>query len=299
MTTTPIRCVPREPKGVVEAVPVTPDNHDEVSAWVASKGHGWHAHAKNWGRPGLGVSPDGSGDRTVSVEDGRWLVWTGDHFYDCDSAHLDAEFLPGEPVLPCTTVVNKHHKVPYDVYIGRGSIWGNPYVIGKDGDRDEVIDKYEAHLLGSPHLLDRLAELQGKRLACFCAPKRCHGDVLARYADKQVRERPVTHVPLPDVSSDTEVRDWMLRLRESGDATGAAMSIRHAIGELTQLYRLALWAALANGEDEDVLAASLETGIARIYDDALTDDTRQTLDMLELDDPNCSPDTGQRWNPEV
>lgn len=82
-----------------------------------------------------------------------------------------------------TTVVNKHHGVPFDTYVGRGSIWGNPFVIGKDGDRDEVIDKYERYLDESPHLLDRLHELRGKTLCCFCAPKRCHGDVLARRAD--------------------------------------------------------------------------------------------------------------------
>jgi ribonuclease HI len=73
--------------------------------------------------------------------------------------------------------------VVHDTYIGRGSPWGNPFVIGKDGDRDEVIDKYERHLRESPRLLDRLHELRGKTLACFCAPARCHGDILARYAD--------------------------------------------------------------------------------------------------------------------
>jgi hypothetical protein len=33
-------------------------------------------------------------------------------------------------------VVNKY-KEPFDIYIGRGSIWGNPYVIGKDGTRGD------------------------------------------------------------------------------------------------------------------------------------------------------------------
>lgn len=84
-----------------------------------------------------------------------------------------------------TIVVNKHHQVPYDVYIGRGSIWGNPFVIGKDGDRDAVIGKYEQHLLSRPDLMARLPELRGKTLACFCAPKPCHGHVLARLADGQ------------------------------------------------------------------------------------------------------------------
>ena len=47
------------------------------------------------------------------------------------------------------TVFNKYHKPPSTaVYIGRGSPWGNPFVIGKDGDRDTVCDKYAA--MGAP-----------------------------------------------------------------------------------------------------------------------------------------------------
>ena len=41
-----------------------------------------------------------------------------------------------------TKVVNKY-KQPYDIYIGRGSKWGNPFIIGQDGNREEVINKYE------------------------------------------------------------------------------------------------------------------------------------------------------------
>lgn len=83
-----------------------------------------------------------------------------------------------------TTVVNKRHHVPFDVYIGRGSIWGNPFVIGKDGNRTEVIQKFEHYLLAKPELLARIPELRGKRLACFCSPQACHGNVLARHADR-------------------------------------------------------------------------------------------------------------------
>ena len=69
-------------------------------------------------------------------------------------------------------------KDAYDVYIGRGSIWGNPFVIGKDGDRDQVIEKYRRYLLGREDLIEKLPELRGKVLGCFCKPKNCHGDVL-------------------------------------------------------------------------------------------------------------------------
>jgi len=74
---------------------------------------------------------------------------------------------------------------PFDVYIGRPSKWGNPFVIGKDGTRDEVIKKYEAWLRTQPALLAALPELRGKVLGCWCAPQACHGDVLARLAEAQ------------------------------------------------------------------------------------------------------------------
>jgi len=76
---------------------------------------------------------------------------------------------------------------PFDVYIGRPSKWGNPFVIGKDGTRDEVIEKYEAWLRTQPALLAALPELRGKTLGCWCAPQACHGDVLARLAEAQER----------------------------------------------------------------------------------------------------------------
>ena len=69
-------------------------------------------------------------------------------------------------------------KASYDVYIGRPSKWGNPFSIGKDGTREEVISKYEAYIMNRHDLLDALPELQGKILGCWCAPKACHGDIL-------------------------------------------------------------------------------------------------------------------------
>jgi hypothetical protein len=71
----------------------------------------------------------------------------------------------------------------YDLYEGRPTIWGNPFVIGEDGTREEVIAKYREYLLGKPELLARLPQLRGKVLACWCAPKACHGDVLAELAN--------------------------------------------------------------------------------------------------------------------
>lgn len=85
----------------------------------------------------------------------------------------------------CKVLNKRIHGVPRGaVYIGRPSIWGNPFVIGKDGSRDDVIAKYETWLLGNGQLVDQLAALAGKDLVCWCAPARCHGDVLVRLANK-------------------------------------------------------------------------------------------------------------------
>lgn len=69
------------------------------------------------------------------------------------------------------------------VYIGRGSKWGNPFAIGEDGDRAEVIEKYKTHLQHSPNLIASLGELKGKDLVCYCKPAACHGDVLLELAN--------------------------------------------------------------------------------------------------------------------
>ena len=74
-------------------------------------------------------------------------------------------------------------KAPYDIYIGRPSEWGNPFVIGKDGSREEVIFKYEKWLRGNQNLMKKIQTLHGKILGCWCSPKSCHGDVLYRLAN--------------------------------------------------------------------------------------------------------------------
>ncbi len=65
------------------------------------------------------------------------------------------------------------------VYIGRPSKWGNPFVIGRHGDRAEVLHQYEKYLEDNPWLWEAAErELRGRDLICWCAPQRCHGDIL-------------------------------------------------------------------------------------------------------------------------
>lgn len=76
-----------------------------------------------------------------------------------------------------TVVVNCQNN-SYDVYIGRPSKWGNPFKVGVDGTREEVIDKYRQWIQTQPELMADLKELRDKTLGCWCKPKSCHGDVL-------------------------------------------------------------------------------------------------------------------------
>ena len=78
---------------------------------------------------------------------------------------------------------NRDQIPPEAVYIGRGSKWANPFHIGPDGTRTEVVAKYEQWLQESP-LLAQVGELAGKDLVCHCAPRACHGQVLMRLANR-------------------------------------------------------------------------------------------------------------------
>lgn len=71
----------------------------------------------------------------------------------------------------------------YDVRIDRQTKWGNPFIIGKDGTRADVINKYEKYIKGNPDLMAALPELKNKILGCWCAPQACHGDILVRLSD--------------------------------------------------------------------------------------------------------------------
>lgn len=96
-------------------------------------------------------------------------------------------------------IANVHRREQYDVYIGRangryhlrGSSYANPFVIGRDGDRAEVIARFERWARTSPDaaarwIREHVAELDGLTLGCWCDGEArgepCHGDVLLRMA---------------------------------------------------------------------------------------------------------------------
>lgn len=94
------------------------------------------------------------------------------------------------PENNATKIVNVK-KDPYDVYIGRGSAFGNPYSHLKYSkaqfivdSREESIVKYKEWFyeqLKDPEFLKLVLSLKGKTLGCYCKPKNCHGDIIVEY----------------------------------------------------------------------------------------------------------------------
>lgn len=88
--------------------------------------------------------------------------------------------------MPPTRVVNvqAYPVEPYDILIGRGTPFGNPFIIGKHGTREQVINRYRQWIFSQPLLIDRVRkELRGKVLGCYCTPEPCHGNVLVEIAE--------------------------------------------------------------------------------------------------------------------
>ena len=87
-----------------------------------------------------------------------------------------------------TRVVNKY-KDNYDVYIGRPSVFGNPYIEGEDGNRNEVIEKFRIYFYNriekDEKYKEKVLSLKGKKLGCFCKPRSCHGDIYVEYLENE------------------------------------------------------------------------------------------------------------------
>ena len=73
---------------------------------------------------------------------------------------------------------------PKNVYIGRPSKWGNPYIITTVQSREKVVELYEQYITSNRELLRDIHQLRGKNLGCWCYPKFCHGDILQRLLQK-------------------------------------------------------------------------------------------------------------------
>lgn len=91
----------------------------------------------------------------------------------------------------CT--VNLRHE-SYDVYIGRAGrgqdgYFGNPFKLKAQEDRGTMIERYRTYfkkrIMADAKFRNRIQELHGKRLGCFCKPRTCHGDVIVEYLEDE------------------------------------------------------------------------------------------------------------------
>jgi len=74
------------------------------------------------------------------------------------------------------------------VYVGRPSIFGNPFPLTKRTTRAAVIVKHRAWFLERASrdlvFIAALRKLQeATALVCFCAPDPCHADVIAEWVE--------------------------------------------------------------------------------------------------------------------
>lgn len=87
-------------------------------------------------------------------------------------------------------VYNRHHgdTPPDALYIDRGTPAGNPFVVGRDGDRNECCDKFEKWVESDLEVKRCIVEYcRGRDLICSCKPKRCHGDYCLRISNEESR----------------------------------------------------------------------------------------------------------------
>ena len=166
-------------------------------------------------------------------------------------------------------VHNKKHKTASSdaVYIGRPSKWGNPFVIGKDGNREQVIAKFEEWILGQPQLLADLHEIKGKDLVCWCAPEACHGDVLARLAnnDSQSQEETMNkplykiaftgHRP-PKIGGYDDKNPLRVAVK---DAIGAVLD--RAVAKYGKTHQIVIISGGALGVDQDAARVAHKMGL--------------------------------------
>jgi hypothetical protein len=116
---------------------------------------------------------------------------------------------------------------PGMIYVGRAvprlglpaSPYANPFKIGPDGGRADVIQRYRSWILSRLDLLNQLPALRGRPLACWCAPEACHAHVLADLvdADEILDELKASGV-------NVQVVEGRLRLRPAGNVDEALLA---------------------------------------------------------------------------
>jgi N6-adenosine-specific RNA methylase IME4 len=146
-----------------------------------------------------------------------WTVWGDEIPRDAMTPPAAAEPGPSASARPrVLNVSNLAGEQPGTgrVYVGHNLVdgvrvkWSNPFRVGVDGTREEVVAKYRAWVTANPALMAALPELAGKDLVCHCAPKSCHADILLELANapaaaaapgQELQDQPRARVVTPPI----------------------------------------------------------------------------------------------------
>lgn len=103
------------------------------------------------------------------------------------------------------------------IYVGRGTPWGNPFHIGDHGSRDEVMEKYREYVVTQLNIMTSLDKLRGKDLVCWCAPLRCHAEVLLELLEGSMPDGTTTVVVAPPPLTAAQMIEKYIALRDKKD----------------------------------------------------------------------------------
>ena len=123
------------------------------------------------------------------------------------------------------------------IYIGRptaeipgGSTWKNPYRISRFNSRQKVIQLFEKHLQRTKELSNTVGELKGKILGCWCAPYRCHGEILHKLAGNQ---HVYQHTPLHS-TDDGKMSSPMSNMESQQSSPSNVSSRKLIVGNISE-----------------------------------------------------------------
>ncbi len=139
-----------------------------------------------------GILEDGEDECPPDVDDMFWHQDEQLRLYNIEQEIIEYKTILTKKKMHNINIVNLMKKEPYDVYIGRaneglgleGSVFGNPFNMKNESQREGVIKLYRNYMLLNKHLILALKDLRGKTLGCYCKPKHCHGDVLVELYER-------------------------------------------------------------------------------------------------------------------
>jgi Domain of unknown function (DUF4326)/YspA, cpYpsA-related SLOG family len=149
------------------------------------------------------------------------------------------------------------------IWCCRSTIFGNPYEIGKDGTREQVIERFKlwfAHLLKDKKFVNELEKLRDRKVGCFCKKEEsCHVDIIVDYLNNNPKKENIKKNLAVIGSRNFNDKDWVFRILDknrekikcivSGGCKNSADEISHDWAKKTGVPILIYYAAWHDTED--------------------------------------------------